>query len=162
MSRTSRSEIDLFDLKFRNLHDELKTLVLTAGEANLFRRVEESGESMMPLTVGTFAIRSAAAVEQMINGITVRLWDDPFEWTLPEQFPTAQDLVEYFNEVEAARQRGFKFLKNDDDLQKEIPAPAELRNLEQILTDTLNRSQRLLSKAKTFLSEFITSNAKRQ
>jgi hypothetical protein len=31
-------------------------------------------------------LRSARIVEQVSGGITANLWDDPFEWTLPETF----------------------------------------------------------------------------
>ena len=37
---------------------------------------------------GEYILRSAAAVEQTFGGITTRLWDDPFEWTLPEALST--------------------------------------------------------------------------
>ena len=109
----------------------------------------------MPHSVGTFAIRSAAAVEQMINGITVRLWDDPFEWTLPEQLPTVQDLIGYFDEVESARIRGFEFLNDDADLQKLTPAPVELKSLAEVLAVTLNRSKEFLLSAESTLPNAV-------
>lgn len=151
MEHSSRTAIDAFDADFRRLHNELKALVAQAGDKILIREVEDSSKSMIPHSVGTYAVRAAAAVEQMINGITVRLWDDAFEWTLPEQLRSAEDLLDYFEEVEATRVRGFKFLNTDADLQKEIPAPVELKCLGQILTDTLDRSKQYLSKAKSLI-----------
>jgi hypothetical protein len=98
----------------------------------------------------------------MINGITVRLWDDPFEWTLPEQLPSIQDLIEYFEEVEASRKRGFTFLKDEADLQKQIPSPVVLKTLEETLDDTLKRSDQLLKEAKALLSAFGTHDEKQR
>lgn len=155
MQHSSRAAIDRFGTDFSRLHEDLKDLVSKAGDEILFRDTAgESRRSMMPHSVGTFAIRSAAAVEQMINGITVRLWDDPFEWTLPEQLSTVRQLKAYFDEVEAARIRGFKFLNGDADLAKQIPTPVALRTLDQILSETLDRSRELLSQAHLILSEF--------
>ena len=48
-------------------------------------------------------LRSAAAVEQTFGGITTRLWDDPFEWTLPEKLSSTDLLIGYLNEVEQTR-----------------------------------------------------------
>ena len=159
MEQSPRTSIDALDAEFRKLHEESKALIKKVDKEILFREIGDSHKSMMPHSVGTFAIRAAAAVEQTINGITVRLWDDPFEWTLPEQLPTVEDLTAYFDEVEAARIRGFKFLSSDADLQKQIPAPVELKSLEQILTDTLKRSNQLLSEAMSNSSKIESSQA---
>ena len=161
MTLTARTAIDIFDSEFRKSHEDRIELVRRAGDESLFREIGDSRKSMMPHSVGTFAIRSAAAVEQMINGITVRLWDDPFEWTLPEQLPTVQDLIAYFNEVEAARIRGFKFLTDDADLQKQIPAPIVFKSLDQILSETIERSGRLLLEAKAHLLQIEMPQPKR-
>jgi hypothetical protein len=39
-----------------------------------------------------YILRSAAAIEQMCGGLTANLWDDPFEWTLPETLSNADRL----------------------------------------------------------------------
>ena len=53
---------------------------------------------------GEQVLRSAAIVEQTFGGLTANLWDDPFEWTLPETLSTSAKVIEYLNEVEATRQ----------------------------------------------------------
>jgi hypothetical protein len=83
----------------------------------------------------------------MIGGITTRLWDDPFEWTLPEQLPIRNDVLDYLDEVEAGRKRAFAFFKDDDELYKLLPAPVKFRTLDAILTDTLTDAERLFDKA---------------
>lgn len=152
----SRQKIEEFDRRFRHHHVAICDLARSAGDDRIYASDQNTQPSLAPRSVGTYLIRSAAAVEQMINGITVRLWDDPFEWTLPERLPTLEDLISYFAEVEAARFRGFKFLKNDDELQRSIPAPVELKTLEQILFDTLARSGQYLSLAESMNSPETT------
>jgi hypothetical protein len=92
------------------------------------------------LSCGEHILRSAATVEQTCGGIAVNLWDDPFEWTLPETLATPAKVIEYLNEVEATRQRAFAFFKNDADLMKEIMAPAGRTQLVSLLLDTLARA----------------------
>lgn len=149
----SRSRIDKLDQSFTELHRRRCELARTAGDGVIYSGLNDSDRTLAPKTIGTYLIRSAAVVEQMINGITVRLWDDPFEWTLPERLPTVDDLVAYFDEVETARIRGFLFLRTDAELRRSIPAPIELNTLEQILTGTLTASKTFLSEAMSTLSD---------
>lgn len=102
---------------------------------------------MTPFSCGEYILRSAGAVEQTFDGLTTRLWDDPFEWTLPEKLSTHAAIVQYLDEVEATRKRGFAFFTSDDDLRREIPAPEKLRPLGDILTDTLARASHLQGRA---------------
>src|SRR2546430_47263 len=92
-------------------------------------------------------LRSAAIVEQTFGGITVNLWDDPFEWTLPETLSTPAKIIEYLEEVEATRIRGFALFRDDDDLSKEIMSPAGKTLLVALLEDTLARAQEHQSEA---------------
>lgn len=92
-------------------------------------------------------LRSAGAVEQTFDGLTTRLWDDPFEWTLPEKLSTKAAILQYLDEVEATRQKGFSFFTSDADLTKEIPSPERLRTLAEILHDTLSRASHLQGRA---------------
>lgn len=90
---------------------------------------------------GEYILRSAAAVEQTFGGMTVNLWDDPFEWTLPESLPTAAHILEYLNEAEATRQRGFALLQTDEDLRREIINPSGApQTLGDLMVATLVRS----------------------
>jgi len=86
-------------------------------------------------------VRSARAVEQTFGGINASLWDDPFEWTLPEFLATPEKMRQYFDEVEGTRQRGFKLIKTDDDLLKEVMTPAGPMKLASLLLDTLVRAR---------------------
>jgi hypothetical protein len=91
-------------------------------------------------SIGEYIIRSGAEVEQVIGGITTRLWDDPFEWTLPEELHSTAKIVEYLEEVEAERMKGFRYLTSDADLARSIPAPERLHTIFELLTQTLVRS----------------------
>jgi hypothetical protein len=86
-------------------------------------------------------LRSAACVEQTFGGITASLWDDPFEWTLPETLRTPALVEEYLHEVEATRRRGFALVKSDAELAREINTPAgEMRSLAALFFETLARA----------------------
>ncbi len=89
-------------------------------------------------STGENILRGAAAVEQTFGGITANLWDDPFEWTLPENLSTTERLIEYLEEVEATRQRAFVRFVQDTDLLKEVLVPAgNTRPLVDLLAETL-------------------------
>ena len=90
---------------------------------------------------GEQILRSAAIVEQSFGGLTANLWDDPFEWTLPETLSAPDKVQEYLNEVEATRQRAFQSFESDDDLSKEIMTPAGSSQILPFLLDTLRRAR---------------------
>ena len=154
-----RELIASFDRQFSDLHSRSRELIQATGDELLYRRPSENESSMRAFSVGEFVVRSAAAVEQMIGGITTRLWDDPFEWTLPEQMPTRGDVLNYLDEVENTRQRGFAFLQNDEDLNKTLPAPVEIRTLGAVLEDTLAQAQVLLDRASEIFRGFPSRNS---
>jgi hypothetical protein len=68
-------------------------------------------------------VRSAAVIEQMCGGLTSNLWDDPFEWTLPETLSNADRVVEYLSEVDLARERAFDAM-DDHALTKYVQLPS--------------------------------------
>jgi len=83
-------------------------------------------------------LRSAAVIEQTCGGLTANLWDDPFEWTLPETLSTADRIVEYLSEVDVARQRAFASIVDDSALTKYIAVPSgEAKPLGSLLVETL-------------------------
>lgn len=86
-------------------------------------------------------------VEQVFGGITTRLWDDPFEWTLPEKLASNKEILEYLAEVESTRSAGFRFIGSDASLKREIPAPRELRSLFDILIESLMRAEHFQGQA---------------
>ena len=92
-------------------------------------------------------IRSAAAVEQMCGGLTANLWDDPFEWTLPETLYNPDRVIEYLDEVDLARQRTFSSI-DDAALTKLISVPSgESRLLISLLLETLSKASELRGRA---------------
>jgi hypothetical protein len=104
---------------------------------------------------GEHLLRSAAAVEQTFGGITTNLWDDPFEWTLPESLATPELVLEYLAEVEATRRRGFESFADDGDLSKEIMAPSgESLKLFSLLLETLARASHHQGRAFAVFSLF--------
>ncbi len=94
-------------------------------------------------------LRSAAAIEQMCGGLTSNLWDDPFEWTLPETLSNADRIVEYLSEVDLARGRAFDSI-DDAALTKYIAVPSgEERLLISVLLETLVKASDLRGRAAT-------------
>lgn len=131
------SLLDSLDRRFRAIDERSRELLALIDDAELFTRPRQLENSMMPFSCGEFILRSAAMVERTFGGITTRLWDDPFEWTLPEKLSTKSLIIEYLDEVEATRVKGFTFMANDADLAREIPAPERLMPLSDILLETI-------------------------
>lgn len=122
------------------MHRSLADFVKTISPERLYWRPAERKSSVQMLSVGECILRSAGAVEQTFGGITAKLWDDPFEWTLPEELSTIGKIQEYLAEVEKTRQTGFAFFRSDEDLYKQIPAPEELKTIGEILIETIVRA----------------------
>lgn len=92
-------------------------------------------------SVGESVLRCAAAVEQTFGGITANLWDDPFEWTLPEYLSTPAKINDHLAEVEAIRERAFSSFADDACLLKRVAVPSgEMRPLIDLLAETLLRA----------------------
>jgi hypothetical protein len=125
-----------FDHEFLRLQSEWRELIQGIDPQKIYQRT-----SAHELSFGEHIVRSAGAVEQTFDGITANLWDDPFEWTLPENLATREKLLEYFDEVEATRQRGFGLFKDDLDLLKEVMTPSGKMQLASLLLDTLVRAR---------------------
>jgi hypothetical protein len=133
--------ISSFDEQFARLAVRSKALIAAVPEEKLYWQPRQSSGAFPVYSCGEHILRSAAAVEQTFGGITTNLWDDPFEWTLPETLSTPQSIMEYLKEVEATRQRGFALFSSDEDLRKEIAAPTgEMRSLSSLLMETLERA----------------------
>jgi hypothetical protein len=130
------------DEQFARLHGRSVALVRAVPAGKLYWQPPRVGARALPAySCGEHVLRGAAAVEQTFGGITVNLWDDPFEWTLPETLPTPEHVVEYLNEAEATRLRAFALFRTDADLSKEIATPSgEMRTLFALLSETLVRA----------------------
>ncbi|HKR13464.1 MAG TPA: hypothetical protein VJT15_15475 [Pyrinomonadaceae bacterium] len=86
-------------------------------------------------------LRSAAVIEQTFGGLTSNLWDDPFEWTLPETLSTPELVIEHLSEVDALRQRLFSSIDGDAALSKLVSVPSgEPCALVELLLETLVRA----------------------
>src|SRR3712207_4219558 len=120
--------LSTFDSQFASLHLRSIRLIEITPTDRLFWQPRQSENSPI-YSCGEYVLRSAGAVEQTFNGIATKLWDDPFEWTLPEALFDNKRISEYLNEVEAARKRGFALFASDEDLSKELPAPSKLKTI---------------------------------
>ena len=114
---------------------------------DLYRRPRERPRTFTMFTIGEYLLRSAATIEQTFGGITTRLWDDPFEWTLPEKLISTDLVAEYLNEVSATVERGFTFLDSDEVLLREIPAPTAIKSIGEVLIETLARAEHYQGRA---------------
>jgi hypothetical protein len=132
-----RELTEAFDRQYARLHLRSRSLIGKTPLELLYRKV---GLVTAPpvYSTGENILRSAAAVEQTFGGITANLWDDPFEWTLPENLATTERVIDYLEEVEATRLRAFARFARDSDLLKEVQVPGgALRPLIDLLAETL-------------------------
>jgi hypothetical protein len=135
--------IECLDRQFAQLHTGSHELIAALSAELLYRQPgrQPGPSNSTPLhSCGEQVLRSAAIVEQAFGGITTNLWDDPFEWTLPESLPTPKKVAGYLDEVEATRKRGFELFQSDADLVKEIMSPSGYTQLLPLLLDTLARA----------------------
>lgn len=130
------------DEQYMRLHALSCALIEIIPAEQLYLQPHTPGTGALPVySCGEHLLRSAATVEQTFGGITANLWDDPFEWTLPEALQTSLQVADYLKEVEATRRRGFALLTTDEDLRKEIVLPSgEMQTLCALLLDTLVRA----------------------
>ena len=125
--KTDREIVQQIDQAFAALIVSLKDLASSVPRENL--------------------VRSAAAIEQMCGGLTANLWDDPFEWTLPETLSNDERIDEYLSEVDLARQRAFGSI-DDAALTRYISLPSgEAQRLISLLLETLVRASELRGRA---------------
>jgi len=139
--------LDSFERRFKMIHSRSFDLLSKLNNKQLFTKPRELNNTFEMFSCGEFILRSAGAVEQTFGGITRKLWDDPFEWTLPEKLSTTELICEYLDEVETTRRDGFSFFKTDGDLTRQIPAPDELKTLHEILLDTVARAEHYQGRA---------------
>jgi len=117
-----REIIQHVDREFENLLNSLKDLAGSASTDLLYQNI----------------LRSAATIEQMCGGLTANLWDDPFEWTLPETLSNSGLIIEYLSEVDQARQNAFKAIHDDSALTRYVSVPSGApRLLIALLLETL-------------------------
>ena len=139
--------LSAFDRRFLLIDARSRELISRLTSATLYARPRETRREMAPFSCGEYVLRSAAMVERTFGGITTRLWDDPFEWTLPEKLSDASQILNYLDEVEATRLRGFAFFGSDEDLRREIPAPEKVRSIFDILLETVGLAEHFQGRA---------------
>ncbi len=133
--------VQSLDNQYKNLHGRALALVHLIPPEKLYRQFDASERRLHVYSCGEYLLRSAAAIEQTFGGINANLWDDPFEWTLPETLPTPLHVAEYLLEVEQTRLRTFTHLRSDADLLKEIVPPSgSAQTLFDLVTETLLRA----------------------
>jgi hypothetical protein len=133
--------VSSLDEQFARLHERSSTLVLALPPEKLYSKPGDTVAAFPTCSCGESILRSAAVVEQTFGGITVNLWDDPFEWTLPESLPTTGHVINYLNEVESTIILALGSFRSDEDLIKEIAAPpGGLRTLFSLVIESLGRA----------------------
>ena len=143
--QSQRAIVDILDLQFVSLLNSLRTLTSSVSEELLYRRTPT-------LTIGENILKSAGVVEQTCGGITTNLWDDPFDWTLPETLSTTKHILEYLSEVTLAKDRAFASLTSDDVLLKYIAAPwSDNCRLLDLLMETLVKASAYRGRASATL-----------
>lgn len=149
-----KSFIDEFDRRFAELHERSRVMIGKIPPEKLYWQPREIRKDFPFNSCGEYILRSAGKVEQTFGGLTVKLWDDPFEWTLPEALSTNDLILNYLSEVEETRLRGFALLQSDADLQKEILAPEKLITIFSLLLETIARAENFQGRAAAILKLF--------
>lgn len=139
--------VSIFERRFVLIDSRSRKFLSLLEPELLYKRPRQLSNSMAPFSCGEYILRSAAMVEKTFGGITTRLWDDPFEWTLPEKMSDIQSILGYLDEVEETRRLGFRFFNADDDLKREIPSPERLRSLAEIMIDTIGSAEHYQGRA---------------
>jgi hypothetical protein len=139
--------LDTFDRSFASVSVRTRAILELTPNEDLYKHPRELPHTFAMFTVGEYVLRSAAAVEQTFGGITTRLWDDPFEWTLPEKMHSVELILHYIDEVDKTRLDGIAFIATDESLARSLPAPVKILPISQVLIDTLARSEHYLGRA---------------
>ena len=149
-----RNFIEIFDRRFSELNIRSCKIIKNTPDEKLFWQSREENALFPADSIGEYILRSAGAVEQTFGGIRTRLWDDPFEWTLPETLSTSNLILQYLAEVEETRRKGFLLFQTDEDLRRDIPAPEKLKSLFEILLDTIAKAENFQGRAAAIFQMF--------
>src|SRR4029077_21223590 len=98
--------------------------LIGATPAELLYRDPHGSRTITAHSIGENVLRSAAAIEQTVGDLSANLWDDLFEWTLPEMLTTPGRMIEYLAQVEQTRRRAFAPFSTDADLLKKVVVPS--------------------------------------
>lgn len=136
-----------FEERFSSLHARSCEIIQNTPIEKLYWQPREIKRDFPVNSCGEYILRSAGRVEQACGGITTKLWDDPFEWTLPEALSTVELVLNYLAEVEETRRRAFSLFRSDEDLYREMPAPEKLKTIISILLETLAAAENYQGRA---------------
>ena len=136
LETSNRITVELLGQQFDRLIESLRALTVSTP-SNLLYKPNASAPS-----IGENILKSAGVIEQTFGGITTNLWDDPFEWTLPETLSTDARVVEYLAEVTSLKNRAFTSFIDDGVLFKlvSVPSGESCHLLELLLTTMLRAS----------------------
>lgn len=154
--------LTIFASEFAALDTRSRDLIARIGAERMYERPSGSERLYAVASVGECVLRSAAIVEQTFLGITRRLWDDPFEWTLPEKLSSPDLVTEYLDEVAETTHVGMSFFTSDSDLSRQMPSPERLRTIFEILLDTIARAEHFQGKAAAILETIDTTQTFRR
>ena len=146
--------VEAFDRQFAAIHRRSSEMIGNLPQENLYRQPREIKKDFPVNSCGEYILRSAGKIEQTFGGLTVKLWDDPFEWTLPEALSTNELILEYLREVEETRKRGFALFTSDEDLKRQTPAPEKLKTIFALLLETIARAENLQGRATAIFKIF--------
>ena len=133
--------------QFERLHQRNCAFISLIPAEKIFWQPRLSQAGLPVYSCGEYILRSAGKVEQTFGGLTVNLWDDPFEWTLPEELCDNAKILEYLSEVESTRRKGVALFASDADLSKEILAPGGLKTIFALLLETLAQAENFQGRA---------------
>ena len=149
-TQSHRTLVESLEQEFALIESRTRELLQNVSPARLYRPAAVLG---LTISVGELILKSAGAVEQTCGGLNANLWDDPFEWTLPETLSTPALVNEYLDEVAQTRHALFARLKTDEDLNKLIALPGGITQpLITLLRDTLVRAAGNLARAAVILT----------
>jgi hypothetical protein len=138
---SARLMIDSFEKEFARLHQRGRDLIGATPFKVFYQEIDLKKSKTSAHSIGEYLLRSNGVIEQTFGGITSNLWDDPFEWTLPETLSTPERVSEYLHEVEETRKCAFRSFSSDADLLKEISVSSgEIQTLFSLLLETLMRA----------------------
>jgi len=153
-----RTLIESLDAHFADIDSRQRTLLKKTPPDKLFWTPISTADTMITLSVGGAVLRSGAKVEQAFLGLTRRLWDDPFEWTLPEKLSSKEAIIRYLDEVAGTRKTGLAFLISDADLTRLLPAPEELKPIFQVLVGSIGNAENFLGRGEAVFRLISSEN----
>ena len=149
-TQSPRTLVETLEQEFALIDSRTRELLQKVSPARLYR---PAAIPDLTISVGELILKSAGAVEQTCGGLNANLWDDPFEWTLPETLSTPALVNEYLDEVAQTRNALFARLKTDEVLNKLIALPGGVTQpLIDLLRETLFRAAGNLARAAVILT----------